>query len=71
MTAQARIAKGMWWDKAWQLTSGCSPVSPGCMLCWLAMSARMRSRQQNPKTRALYEGLTTSFPRLEVGGERL
>lgn len=29
-----RIAKGLWWDRAWQLVDGCSKCSPGCFNCW-------------------------------------
>ncbi|MHB8071530.1 MAG: DUF5131 family protein [Candidatus Cryosericum sp.] len=30
-----RLAKGLFWSRAWSLASGCTPVSPGCAHCWL------------------------------------
>lgn len=58
-TDPARIAKGMYWMRAWQLTSGCTPVSAGCAHCWSAAQAHMRQHQTNPKIKAMYGGLTT------------
>lgn len=47
-----------YWDKALGWVHGCSPVSQGCLHCWAAGEAYVRSHQKNPKIRALYEGLT-------------
>lgn len=30
MTQPERISQGMYWDRAWSLVSGCTPVSAGC-----------------------------------------
>ncbi len=53
-----RLAKGLWWERAWTLVEGCSPVSPGCRSCWSAAQTHMRAKRNNAKVRARYEGLT-------------
>lgn len=52
-----RINKGMYWDKAYSIVEGCSPVSAGCQHCWAAQQTYVRSHQENPKIKARYEGL--------------
>lgn len=54
-----RIAKGLYWDRAWSLVSGCSYVSKGCANCWAAREAHMRGQQRNIFISARYAGLTT------------
>lgn len=42
---QKLLDKGRWWERAWSLVDGCTPVSPGCEHCWSASIAH----RFNPK----------------------
>ena len=44
MIGPERLAKGMWWGRAWSLVEGCTKVSAGCAHCW---SERQAARMVN------------------------
>lgn len=58
MLSPERIAKGLYWDRAWSLVEGCTPTDKECEHCWAAQQAHMRARQRNPKIQSRYAGLT-------------
>ena len=62
MTQPDRIAKGLYWDRAWSLVEGCSPASEGCRHCWSAVATHMRAAQTSPAIRERYGGLTAKGP---------
>lgn len=45
MVGADRVAKGLWWGKAWSLVDGCTAVSAGCAKCWArGMHERFRKK---------------------------
>lgn len=49
-----RTKKGLWWDAALRINSGCTKVSAGCDHCWAESEARVRSG--NPKVAEQWAG---------------
>lgn len=46
-SADSRTARGLYWDRAWSLVDGCSPVSDGCVNCWSAALAERFRGESN------------------------
>ena len=59
MTSEKRCGDGLYWDRAWSLVEGCTPIGAGCAHCWAAAATHMRACQRNQKIRWRYKGLTT------------
>jgi protein gp37 len=51
-----RIAKGLWWDRALRVNSGCTKVSPGCDNCWAESELTIRRKNPDPKISAQWPG---------------
>lgn len=59
---QERIQKGLWWDHAWSLVKGCTPVSDACDHCWLAqMEHRFGAKKHSGVTGSIAEGTACGY----------
>ena len=52
------MSKIEWTGKTWNVTVGCSKVSPGCQNCYAIKSAHRMAFNPNPKISSAYSGLT-------------
>lgn len=60
------LSKGRFWQKAWSLVEGCTPISPGCAHCWLASMSRRFSPDLN-NFKGAFNGIITHRPdRLDI-----
>ncbi len=50
---------GSYWDKTWNITVGCDPVSSGCDYCFAVPTGRIRSANPNPAVAAAWAGTVT------------
>lgn len=59
-----RISEGRWWDRAWSLIDGCTPVSPGCDHCWAAAMAHRFHKHRSIATKSggSFSGMITVRP---------
>ena len=53
-----RVQRGLWWDRAWSLVQGCTPVSESCEHCWAARQSYMWQNNPNKKIAERHAGLT-------------
>jgi len=58
MFDKKRIDRGLYWDRALTLVSGCQGVSEGCAHCWSRDETHTKSYQNNKKIIAQYGGVT-------------
>jgi len=57
---KSEIPHGKFWNKAWSLIEGCTPISPGCKNCWLAgMERRLGARVIKGVSGSLTDGTAT------------
>lgn len=55
--APERLARGIYWQRSWNIVLGCTPVSPGCAHCWSAREATRFAAHPNPRIHTRYAGL--------------
>lgn len=61
LVSDVRVNRGLWWQRAWSLVAGCTPVSEACQNCWAATMAHRQGMRQGLSDAQweLWGGLTT------------
>lgn len=61
MIDKERLENGLYWQKAWSLTEGCTKISPACENCWSEAQDLRFAKHPNAKISGRALAVTTKF----------